>query len=607
MKLYGKMIFVFQDIQYETFNDHPLILAATQIGDKKYLDLCEFNLEDDCLENVRNAMYFLGGSREFDTIKTINGLDFLQLLEENLRIFDYLGRSILNTEFNSIISSCWFSYCPHIEIFKTCKRLNIHVAYKGMIYAGEERNRNNSEFADSTLEEFNRYCPIRRLDINGLLPITTIEPFAENLLELDVSGSELGDHELRHAKNLRVLTATDNSFMYDLSFLTSLQELTAATMKTLCGISNIEGLKLKKLIIFRTSLIRSFESSADTLEDLSIYMSNINDHALRNCHKIKKFHTGYSQITTVEPFASTLIDLTIGQESMLNNYGLANATNVEKLDMSQNISNISLEPFANSLIRLDASGSNMSDARLKCLTRLEQLIARQTLEITTVNRFASTLIELDISQCSVGDAGIAELNNLVILRAARNEHITTVAPFAGTLKILDASYTQISDESLVYAINLEELNASGNPNITTVRPFANSLIKLIANGEECGIDNVGLVGTSKLKELSVSNNSHITTLESLPALTKLDAGVNSGIDDYGLRLLKNLKSLNMCGNTKITTVEPFKNTLDDINIHTLPIGIENCRLLKRVAGLLSISEIRKFKLRFTGDYMPKFV
>ena len=131
--------------------------------------------------------------------------------------------------------------------------------------------------------------------------------------------------------------------------------------------------------------------------------------------------------------------------------GLAEATGITKLYVTDNVRVTHVHPFRESLRTLYAEGDcGIDDAGLAEATKIKVLHIDRNQKVSTVRPFAATLRWLSASKCSaITDAGIANATRLKVLMACRT-NITTVKPFA-TLRELYGDLSKIADLHLTSA------------------------------------------------------------------------------------------------------------------------------------------------------------
>jgi Leucine-rich repeat (LRR) protein len=297
------------------------------------------------------------------------------------------------------------------------------------------------------------------------------------------------------------------------SLVPSMINCFAETLETTNTLAKVAKLPcLIYLDIQKSPNVESLSFCEETLLELNIARTDYGDDFVSGIVRLEKLEAYLCKnITTVKPFARTLLELNAGATSGINDAGLVDATNLTVLSAAENP------------------------------------------RITTVAPFGKTLCELDASLTSINNAGLAKATNLEMLSASASK-ITTVKPFAKTLRKLYATWgSKISDAGLVDATNIEVLYALGNPKITTVKPFAKTLRELGAS-HECGINDAGLVDATNLVKLVARQNSKITSLEPFAeTLQELDASEQFGITDHELAKAVNLMKVSTYGNPNISS------------------------------------------------------
>ena len=256
--------------------------------------------------------------------------------------------------------------------------------------------------------------------------------------------------------------------------------------------------------------------------------------------------------------------IVIGNESSISDATLHSCTGITKLQVYTNQKITTCEPFAKSLIALSVGcPCNISDAGLVLCTNIVQLHANNNTKITTCVPFANSLeILLADGVCGIGDVGLSSCTHIVNLSANSNRKITTCVPFANSLKILSVTrHSGIGNNGISSCTNIKNLNADSNKKITVCGPFAKSLRTLSATGAS-GITDTALVSCINITVLYADHNPKITTCGPFSkSLHILHATNNSGITDRGLRACKNIEELRADENPKITTCDPFARSL----------------------------------------------
>lgn len=184
----------------------------------------------------------------------------------------------------------------------------------------------------SALAQFHR-LQVFRFEYND--KITTLEPFASRLRELDA----------------RVYTST---FLDDLAFA-------AAT-------------GLVRLELLRCCGLTTFAPFASSLRVLSLSSCLMTDACLESVNHLVCFTVcNMSSISCVQPFASSLLELTIQFECGIDDAALVPASNLFSLVLLENTRLTTIQPFATSLRHFVAKGSHITNDELQNAPNLHRL------------------------------------------------------------------------------------------------------------------------------------------------------------------------------------------------------------------------------------------
>jgi hypothetical protein len=127
----------------------------------------------------------------------------------------------------------------------------------------------------------------------------------------------------------------------------------------------------------------------------------IDDKGLIGAKNLKILYcNGNSRITTVDPFANSLlvllaywyVDRFIWVKSGITDAGLVNARNIRVLEACYNSEITTVEPFAGSLVELCAAGvSGISDTGLRHVNKLRIIDIGKNMKITDGKPFANSI------------------------------------------------------------------------------------------------------------------------------------------------------------------------------------------------------------------------
>ena len=241
------------------------------------------------------------------------------------------------------------------------------------------------------------------LHVQQCYNVTTIAPFAHRLLELNASGSgiPINDEELKFALRLQVLHVSNSRRTLSL-------DAVARTLRELVA-ESCHGLKDANLI---------------------------------RASKLVKLHVSTSDVTTVAPFASTLLELQAnGCYCGINTAGLRGAENLTSLSLKENrkIGALPTEVTANLLHLTLNFGSNIGDETFQHATQLVSLSANGVHGMTTMAPFGNSLRHLVLQGpfCSLADPfALHRTPHLVHLNLTENSKLTSIGPSVKTLQSL---------------------------------------------------------------------------------------------------------------------------------------------------------------------------
>lgn len=112
---------------------------------------------------------------------------------------------------------------------------------------------------------------------------------------------------------------------------------------------------------------------------------------------------------------------------------------------------------------------------------------------------------------------------------------------------------KLTDSIISQHLNIRYLCAYYNPKITNVNHLKH-LIKLDAQGESCGLTDIGLKDCIELQILYTGDNPKITTVNHFKSLRVLGVSSNSGITNEGFKDCINITRLIVHENPKITNI-----------------------------------------------------
>ena len=337
--------------------------------------------EDD--QNKENVIHALNYLTKKSLYKTIRGLEFLGLLEENIEILDQLKHIKYDPEeyFSPYISSV---IMKHFGVYKTLVMIT-----KGLLlnYEGD-LSVQNEQITQELLDTCQGCLTIYKLNARNNSKINNIDFCAETLEELEASRScGIDQKGIKNATKLKKLDAWYNPKINSVDFCAeTLEELDASGD---CGIDQTgiqHGTKLKILHAKDNSKINNIDFCASTLEELWAYGScGIDQNGIQHATKLKKLNVwGSTKINSVDFCAETL----------------------EELEASRSCS-------------IDQNG-------IKHATKLKILSARDNSRIKSIDFCAETLEELNASDsCGIDQIGIQKADKLKILYTWRNPKITT--------------------------------------------------------------------------------------------------------------------------------------------------------------------------------------
>lgn len=169
-----------------------------------------------------------------------------------------------------------------------------------------------------------------------------------------------------------------------------------------------------------------------------------------------------------------------GNECGIGDAGLRHVRGLQVLYAGNNSKITTVEPFASSLVELEASfACGIGSRGLSEAHKLSKLYAWGNDRIQTVEPFGASLLELDASfDCAMNDEGLRTAVGLRVLDARNNPRIRTTEPFGSTLAVLDASGTcGIDDSGLLFAAGtLRQLRVTGNKRIEEYGGFTSVVL-----------------------------------------------------------------------------------------------------------------------------------
>ena len=345
-------------------------------------------------------------------------------------------------------------------------------------------------------------------------------------------GSNVKQSTFDHFTSLTELHVPFNTKIKNVHFCASTLRILFADF---CEKLSDEGLllatRLQVLHVRSCSGVTSVAPFAHCLRELNAAGTcGIKSAALSLCSQIYILNVEENiNIETLQPFAHGLRELNAGGwlDSSIEDTTLAEAVALVKLDVSWNPQVTTVVPFASTLIELNASASpcGLSDAGLINAVNLTCLNASENEKITTVSPFAETLLELDASgDCQIDDQGLYHATKIIRLDVTWNRSISTVTPFGRSLRHLVAiAANELSDSGISSAVNLVTLDCSINESISSMTPFLKSLEELIAHGLECALRGAVIPQASRLHTVWPFNNQNILP-DNLASFTPVECG-----------------------------------------------------------------------------------
>lgn len=209
-------------------------------------------------------------------------------------------------------------------------------------------------------------------------------------------------------------------------------------------------------------------------------------------------------------------ELNLEDNPFITNEGLIYCEGLKKLNISNNNNITSLEPFEDSLIELIANyNTKLNNSGLQKCKSIRRFEVNDNPNITSCSPFAETLEELEATRNSgINDESLKKCHNIKILNGFDNNKITTCDPFSNSIiKLYAEGNCGIDDNGVAKCAKLETLVIDENIKITKCDSFADSLIELsavrrfsidLSNADICfGISNQELKKCKSLKKLNI--------------------------------------------------------------------------------------------------------
>ena len=287
--------------------------------------------------------------------------------------------------------------------------------------------------------------------------------------------------------------------------------------------------------------------------------STISQHTLNRFQHLIELGVAWNwEIDNVDFCASTLRVLYAPFCVRLSDAGLAKATRLRVLDVSNCSSVTSLTPFQDSLLQLWAA--------FDCGITVAALQKTRSLQVLCVNgNWGLETLPLSIAGelrefCGAmrvfpeDNLFLASATNLVKLFIPDCDEISTIGACGPSLRELNVTRTRIADDHLLAVTNLVLLDASDNTNICSVAPFASSLVELIAHNQS-GLGDVALNNARNLIQLDSSMNKSITALAPFAgSLRHLSCRQDAGVTTVQLMLAQQLVTLDCRSNSRVTSL-----------------------------------------------------
>lgn len=238
------------------------------------------------------------------------------------------------------------------------------------------------------------------LHIASCLSVTDLSPFAESLVELDISfNHSVTSAVISQCRRLQVLLATYNPFIDTLRPFFCLRELSAqGTNSSITDAMLKDAPRLVRLNAMANPHITSVASCGASLRELDAKLSRLNDAGLRTATQLVCLDCS-SGIQSVAPFVNTLLELNVEADNEMGSAFLASSSlRVIKLNTSNNQHITGLPPScAKSLRHLEAAGwSALTNSGLAGVTHLVTLDCTRNSRLTTCKPFARCLQALTL-------------------------------------------------------------------------------------------------------------------------------------------------------------------------------------------------------------------
>lgn len=306
---------------------------------------------------------------------------------------------------------------------------------------------------------------IRRLNVENKSDITMISHLT-NLRELNTVASGLSDRS-GLCTNLRILCASDNGAISDITHLTKLKALYASGRS--CGIT---------------------DNSIITLTNLK-YLSISSNDSIRNVNHLTKLELLFAHAY-----------------SNIDNNSIMNLTNLKRLDMFSNKYVTTISHLTN-LTELDISYESAitSNEITKLCHCLKTLRINDNLQIFDIG-YLTGLENLHAigSLCTIVNSSLINLN-LKILDCEDNESIQNIGHMINLEVLRSGGSSIISDQEIKFLTNLTELRVCDNQRITDIRHLTK--LKILWCQYNSALSDDGITGL-KLTTLYSIGNQKIT-------------------------------------------------------------------------------------------------
>lgn len=399
--------------------------------------------KDDVLnkENVLLALNYVFNvdiiQSQFELYNTINGLEFLGILEENIKIFNMLKNIYwsLKTYFSPYISS---EIMRHFGTYETLRMIScgLLLNYEGKLNVDDEK------ITQELLDNCSHCLPITKL-INCRNPnVNNVDFCAETLQELwAYYKCKMDQKGIEKATKLRVLCIMDNKNVTNIDFCAeTLEELDVSFSDfdfdkkkeaNSCKINQLgieKATKLKKLNAAGNSKVNDIGFCAETLEELrASWLCGIDQNGIEKANKLKSLAAlGNNKIISVDFCAETLEELDASYTCGIDQNGIEKATKLIKLIVNDNMKIKDLYFCTETLQELFLGYScDIEQNGIKNCTKLKKLAASDNPKITNVDFCAKTLEELDASyDCGIDQESIEKCTKLKKLNYKYNKKIT---------------------------------------------------------------------------------------------------------------------------------------------------------------------------------------